>query len=291
MPTLGFAGLGLMGTPLARRLLAAGHAVWVWNRSPDKAEALRADGAQPASLMEMAATCEIIFLCLADTAAVQEVVSGAQGLRASLRPGQVVVDLSSIDPAATRTLAETVATCGARWVDAPVSGGVRGAQEGRLVVMAGGEAAALERVRPYLAAFAQRVTRMGGSGAGQLTKVCNQLIVATQSLLIAEAVSLAERSGVDASLLAPALAGGFADSLPFQILAPRMAHRSHAPVQWKVSTLLKDLENALQVARSCEAAVPLAALATQLMRMVAAGGRSEADLSEVIALYATAEGA
>ena len=211
----------------------------------------------------------------------------ADGLAAQLSANTLVVDFSSIEPAATRAFAQRLAEqCGARWVDAPVSGGVVGAEQGRLVIMAGGEPADIERLRTPLAALSQRLTHMGPVGCGQVTKVCNQLIVAANSLLIAEAVALAERGGVDASLLAPALAGGFADSLPMQILAPRMAARQHEPVQWKVATLLKDLDNAVKLARETDSASPLAALADQLMRLHATRGHGQADLSSVIGLFA-----
>jgi hypothetical protein len=142
-----------------------------------------------------------------------------------------------------------------------------------------------QRASLPLQALSQRITRMGDVGSGQVTKICNQLIVAANAMLIAEAVALAENNGVDASLLAPALAGGFADSLPLQILAPRMAARQAEPVQWKVATLLKDLDNAGQLSKQSQSATPLAALASQLMRLHAAQGHAMADLSSVINLY------
>ena len=285
---IAFAGIGLMGLPMCRRLLAAGHPLTVWNRNPAKTAPLQAAGARhAATLAELAADADIVCLCLSDTAAVEQVMFAADGLAAQLSANTLVVDFSSIEPAATRAFAQRLAEqCGARWVDAPVSGGVVGAEQGRLVIMAGGEPADIERLRAPLAALSQRLTHMGPVGCGQVTKVCNQLIVAANSLLIAEAVALAERGGVDASLLAPALAGGFADSLPMQILAPRMAARQHEPVQWKVATLLKDLDNAVKLARETDSASPLAALADQLMRLHATRGHGQADLSSVIGLFA-----
>ena len=153
--------------------------------------------------------------------------------------------------------------------------------------MAGGDADAISRVTPVLSHYAQRITRMGDVGAGQVTKICNQLIVAANSLLIAETVALAEQAGVDARLLAPALAGGFADSLPFQILAPRMAERRFEPVQWKVQTLLKDLGNAVALGQTMDSPLPLATAAHTLMQRHADQGFACDDLSSTVLLHAS----
>lgn len=287
MPRIGFIGIGLMGLPLCRRLLDAGFSLTVWNRNPDKCRPLTASGAHPAaSPAAMMPACDLVFLCVSDTAAVEQVVHGDAGILAAIRPGQIVVDLSSIAPAATRQLAGQVQALGAHWIDAPVSGGVAGAEAGTLVVMAGGEAAVIDRVRPVLSALAQRVTHMGPNGAGQVTKICNQLIVAANAVLIAEAVALAEKAGVDATRLAPALAGGFADSKPFQLLAPRMSTRSFTPVQWRVQTLLKDLDMANALATASGSPAPLASAAAGLMRQHGAQGHLADDLSSLITLFA-----
>lgn len=286
MTTLGFIGLGLMGQPMCRRLLAAGHHLTVWNRTPDKTLALQQAGAtvarDPAALSRGS---DIIMLCLADDTALQQVVQGDDGLLAHGRAGQLIVDFSSTSPALTRQLAQQAAARGMQWVDAPVSGGVRGADSGQLVIMAGGLAADIERLRPYAACLSQRLSHLGGHGAGQVAKVCNQLIVAGNAMLIAETVQLAEAAGIDAALLPAALAGGFADSLPFQILVPRMAQRQHQPLQWKVGTLLKDLGNAQQLAGEHHASLPMAAMAAGLMQTHAAAGYQEQDLSTLIAHY------
>lgn len=286
-PRIGFIGLGLMGQPLCRRLLAAGYPLTVWNRSPDKTAALAAAGAVAAdSIATLVQRSDIIMLCVADTAAVGEVVFGAGGIAAHGHAGQLLVDFSSIAPDATRRYAaELAAGCGMRWVDAPVSGGVKGAESGQLVIMAGGDAHDIDRLRPLLAHLSQRVTRMGDCGAGQVTKVCNQLIVASTAALIAETVQLAEAAGVDASLLAPALAGGFADSLPFQILAPRMATRQMEPVQWKAATLLKDLNNATALGAALQRPLPMASQAQQQLHAHCQAGHAQADLSSLILHY------
>lgn len=289
MTRIGFIGIGLMGLPMCRRLLAAGFPLTVWNRSPDKCAPLAAQGAAvAASPRALAAACDVIMTCVADTAAVEDVFHRADGLRAGLGAGKTVVDFSSIAPAATRALAAAARAAGAEWIDAPVSGGVVGAEAGSLVIMAGGDATTLEALRPVLAPLAQRVTHMGGSGAGQVTKVCNQLIVAANAVLVAEAVALAERNGVDAARLAPALAGGFADSRPFQLLVPRMSARAFEPVQWRVRTLLKDLDMARALAGESGSPAPLAAHAAEIMREHGSHGFLDQDLSSLIRLFTDA---
>ncbi len=287
MERIGFIGIGLMGQRMGKRLLAAGHPLTVWNRSAGKCTELLSLGATEATdISTLVGRSDMVMLCVSDTAAVEQVVFDNGGIADSARPGQLLVDFSSIDPTATRRFATRLRQLsGTHWVDAPVSGGVGGAESGKLVIMAGGDEDDIERLRPVASALSQRLTRMGPTGSGQATKVCNQLIVAANAMLIAEAVALAERSGVDAGLLAPALAGGFADSLPLQILAPRMASRQFAPVQWKVATLLKDLDNAAALARECGTATPLAALANQRLRMHATGDNAQRDLASIIELF------
>ncbi|WPC03993.1 NAD(P)-dependent oxidoreductase [Pseudomonas benzenivorans] len=287
LPAIAFAGIGLMGLPMTRRLLAAGYPLRVWNRSPDKCAPLQEQGAglaqAPAQLCD---GVEVVLLCLADTAVVREVVFGPGGIVEGARPGQLLVDLSSLEPAATREMAaELEARTGMRWVDAPVSGGTAGAEAGSLAIMAGGREADVERVRPILGHLGQRLTRMGEVGAGQVTKACNQMLVACNALVIAEAVALAERAGVDAGLIAQALAGGFADSKPLQILAPQMAASQFEPVKWHVRTLLKDLDTAVRLSGETGSAAPLSGLAAQLMRLHGSQGNLERDPATLVELY------
>ena len=287
MLSLGFAGLGLMGQPMVRRLLAAGFTVQVWNRHPEKAAALLALGATWAETPQaLAEQCDVVMLCLADTAAVEHVVFGEHGLiHAQLAQARFLVDFSSITPDATRRFAAQVAEQQPfQWIDAPVSGGVVGAEQGSLVIMAGGDADAITGLTPVFSALSSRVTRMGDVGSGQVSKLCNQLIVAANAVLIAEAVALAEQAGVDPHLLAPALAGGFADSKPFQLLTPRMAQGQYEPVQWKVATLLKDLHNALDSAQQAGLTLPVASQAAAQLAHHAEGFGVQ-DLSTLIELY------
>lgn len=287
LPSIAFAGIGLMGLRMCRRLLAAGFPLTVWNRSPDKCAPLVEAGArQVASPAELCAAADIVLLCLADTAVVREVVFGAGGIVEGAREGQLLVDHSSLEPAATRAMAAELQTrSGMGWVDAPVSGGTAGAEAGSLAIMAGGRVKDVERVRPVLMHLGQRLTHMGEVGAGQVTKACNQMIVACNALVIAEVVALAERSGVDASLIAPALAGGFADSKPLQILAPQMAASEFEPIKWHVRTLLKDLDTAVQLSREEGSATPMTGLAAQLMRLHSSQGHLEQDPATLVKMF------
>ncbi|RTR05957.1 NAD(P)-dependent oxidoreductase [Halomonas nitroreducens] len=286
-PRLGFIGIGLMGDPMTRRLLVAGFDVTVWNRSADKTAGVAAAGARVAgSLGELVAGVDMILMCLANTAVVEAVVFGEDGVAAHAHHGQRLVDLSSSDPEATRRFAaRLVADHGVPWVDAPVSGGVAGAEAGELAIMCGGAHQDVEAVRPLLDPLAARVTHMGPVGSGQVTKVCNQMIVGCQAAVIAETVALAEASGVDAHRLSEALAGGFADSKPFRILTPRMAASDFTSPPWHLRTLLKDLDLAVAQSGRVTSATPMSALAAQLMRTHAARGHGEADPATLVEAY------
>ncbi|MGB8922123.1 MAG: NAD(P)-dependent oxidoreductase [Pseudomonas sp.] len=287
LPPLSFAGIGLMGLPMCRRLLAAGYPLTVWNRNPAKCASLVEAGArQVATPAELCEHADVVMLCLADTAVVREVVFGVGGVAEGAKKGQLLVDFSSLEPTATREMAAELADrSGMAWLDSPVSGGVVGAEAGSLAIMVGGAAADLQRVRAVLLNLGQRVTHMGGIGAGQVTKACNQMIVACNALVIAEVVALAEQAGVDASLIAEALAGGFADSKPLQILAPQMAERRFEPVKWHVRTLLKDLDTAVKFSREQGSATPISGLAAQLMRLHGAQGFLQKDPATLVQMY------
>lgn len=284
---LGFIGIGLMGKPMTERLLAAGFDVTVWNRSTDKLAEVIAAGAQVAgSIGELTEQVDLVLLCLANTAVVESVVFGEDGVASHGRAGQLLVDFSSSDPDATRDYAKRLnSTCGMGWVDSPVSGGVAGAEAGTLAIMCGGEKADIERIRPVLAPLSQRVTRMGGVGAGQVTKVCNQMIVGCNLMVLAEMMALAKSCGVDAEQIPTALAGGFADSRPMQITGPLMAEESDPDPKWHVRTLLKDLDMAVAQSQRAGSATPMSGLAAQLMRQHGSKGFLERDPATLIKLY------
>jgi 3-hydroxyisobutyrate dehydrogenase len=282
---LGFIGIGLMGRPMTLRLLAAGHEVTVWNRSRDKLAPVVDKGARPAdSPAAVARASEVLMMCVTDQRAVEEVLFGAEGVTSNGKPGLVVVDFSSIAPASARDFAARLEQKGVGLVDAPVSGGVAGAEKGTLAIMAGGRAEHVERVRPVVMHLAQRFTRMGDSGAGQTTKLCNQIIVGSLIAVIAEAVRLAEAAGVDAKMLPEALKGGFADSAPLQVFGARMAARTFEPSIGAVSIMLKDLENAAAVAKEKTVPLPMARTAAELYRLLTAQGKGEKEISTIIDL-------
>jgi 3-hydroxyisobutyrate dehydrogenase len=194
------------------------------------------------------------------------------------------VDFSSIAPASAREFAARLEKAGIGFVDAPVSGGVAGAEKGTLAIMAGGKEEHIERARPIVMHMAQRFTRMGPSGAGQMTKLCNQVIVGSLLTVISEAVRLAEVGGVDAKMLPEALKGGFADSLPLQIFGARMAARAFEPVLGTNAVMLKDLKNALAVAKERGLAAPMASSAASRYEAAAMQGKADRDASTLIEL-------
>lgn len=289
-PRVGFIGTGLMGAPMVVRLIEAGYSVQVWNRTRDKLAPLLERGAAAAeSPAALARASDIILMCVTDQRAAEEVLFGTSGVAEGGSAGKLVVDFSSIAPESTRAFAARLERqCAMGLIDAPVSGGVAGAQQGKLVVMAGGKAEHLERAQPVLQVVAQRVTRMGESGAGQVTKLCNQVIVGCLFPVIAEAVRLAEAAGVDARMLPEALKGGFADSLPLQVFGPRMAQRDFANPSGTAYTLLKDLENAAAVARGVDVPLPMARMAAELYRLLLAQGRGAEEPSVFVELLAGA---
>ncbi len=286
-PTLAFLGQGLMGQPMTLRLLQAGYRVHVWNRSRPKLQPAIDRGAIEAETpREAAKAADIVLLCLLDTRAVEEVAFGADGIAGAEGRGKVLVDHSSISPDATRVFAERLASRSSmQWVDAPVSGGVKGAQEGTLAIMCGGHPEAIDRVRPALAAYARNITHMGPAGTGQTTKLCNQVIVGSAVAVMAEAVTLAQNAGVDARRLIEAFSGGFADSKPLQIFLPRMVAGWDDEPIGAANLFLKDLDTAADLARASGTPLPMASLARELFRQLAAQGRGEEDPAALVTLY------
>ncbi|OZI77199.1 NAD(P)-dependent oxidoreductase [Bordetella genomosp. 12] len=286
-PRIGFCGIGRMGEPMVRRLLAAGHEVAVWNRSAGKLTALVESGAHacdtPAALADRV---DMVLLCLGDGPAVQEVVFGAQGLAVAARPPRFLVDHSTLSPALTQALAQrwNEATGGV-WIDAPVSGGTAGAERGTLAVIAGGPQAAIAAVTPALMAFAARVTRMGDVGAGQTSKLANQMVVATTLSALAEAFVLAARNGIDCAAMPAALQGGWADSVLLQTLWPRMVQ---PPLQASgtIRVLLKDLDAIAELAEDSHTVLRVLPAVRGLLQAAMARGWAEDDLSQVFRICA-----
>lgn len=295
-PCIGWAGLGAIGAPMAQRVLQAGWPLQVWNRDRAKAEALAArdeqgaDGGRSAQGSRVAATpaalareADIVCLCVTDAAAVAQVVFGPEGVAAGLAPGAVVVDHSTIAPDATRAFAaRLLAERGGHWIDAPVSGGPAGAREGRLTVFAGGDAAALARVQPLLQAYAVRITHLGAAGSGQIGKACNQLVSFGTAAVLAEALHLARRQGLDAAALVQAMEAGFADSAVLRHYAGAMLAGIYSG-----STLnaLKDTEIALALGREAAAPLPMAEILATLYRRLVEQGHTQLGMAGVMRLY------
>jgi 2-hydroxy-3-oxopropionate reductase len=278
---LGWIGLGIMGAPMCGHLIAAGHAMTVHTRSkvPD---AISAAGARSAaSAKAVAEHSEIVFLMLPDTPDVERVLFGDEGVAAGLKPGTLVVDMSSISPMATKDFAARIRALGGDYLDAPVSGGEVGAKAASLTIMVGGSEAAFARALPLLQAMGKNITHVGGSGDGQTTKVANQIIVALNIAAVAEALVFAAKAGADPAKVRQALMGGFASSRILEVHGERMIKRTFNP-GFRIQLHQKDLNLALQGAKTLGVALPGTANAAQLMQVCAANGLAEADHSALV---------
>lgn len=293
---VGFIGLGLVGAPMAGRLADAGLAPLVWNRSPDKLAPVLARGAVAAeSPRALTAAVDVVITCLTSADAVRAVVFGTartdrppgeNAVAAAGAPGKVLVDCSSMRPDLTAAwAAELRERSGMGWVDAPVSGGVPGAEAGTLTVMAGGETGDVEKIRPLLAHCSRRLTHMGPAGSGQTTKLANQIVAGCTITVVAECIGFAARAGVDASRIPEALAGGFADSRVMQLFGPRFAAGAYEPPLGALETMIKDLDTVRDVARSAGAPVPMSSQALELMRMLAAHDDAGKDITVLRKLF------
>lgn len=286
-PVLGYIGTGLMGAPMTHRLLDAGYDVTIWNRTAGKMKPLLDAGATEASGPQaVAEKADIVMMCLTAAPAVEAVVFGEGGVAEAAGKGKVLVDFSSMRPDLTSDFARRLKDAnGMGWVDAPVSGGVPGAEQGTLAIMAGGETADFEKVAPVVAHMSSRFTHMGPSGAGQVTKLCNQIISGGTFVLVAEAVAMAQRCGVDATKLPEALAGGFADSKPFQILAPRYATQTYDPPLGQLYTIVKDFDTIWDQARGVDLNVPMTAQVLTLFRQLMNKGHGDDDITTLMKIY------
>lgn len=286
-PRLGYIGMGLMGAPMTRRLLDAGYSMAVWNRSADKVKPLVENGAIAAkSPRDVAEQADIVMMCLTAAPAVREVVFGKDGVAEANGAGKRLVDFSSMRPDLTREWsAELRKRNGMGWLDSPVSGGVPGAEKGTLAIMAGGEQADFDAVKGVVAHLSSRYTLMGPSGAGQTTKLVNQIVVGATIMTLAEAFAFAERAGVDPAQIPEALKGGWADSLPMQIFGPRFAKKQLEPKLGDLAIMVKDLNTVADVARAVDAPLPMAGTGLQLMRLMMARGHGEDCLTAVCKLF------
>lgn len=258
---LAFLGIGLMGFPMARRLCEAGHDVHVWNRSRDKAERLASMATVHDSAASAAREAEIVITMLENGAVVEQVLFGA-GVANAMNPGTVVIDMSSIKPAEARAHAERLGDYAITHVDAPVSGGTIGAEQGTLAIMAGGKPSTFARAQPVFAALG-RATLVGPAGTGQLAKLANQMIVGITIGAVAEALLLCQKGGAIPAKVKEAITGGFADSRILQVHGQRMLERDFEP-RGRMTVQLKDMRNALDTAASLGFEAPITGLLEQL---------------------------
>lgn len=283
---LGYVGVGLMGLPMVKRLVALGYPVDAYDIAPQRMEMVRAAGANPtASPADAAGNAEFVLLNLPTTKAVKQAVFGDDGVATVIRPPQLIVDFSTIEVDNGQAFAAKLRdTTGCGWVDAPVSGGPPASASGSLTVMAGGHPEDIARVTPLMRDVAARFTPMGPAGSGLAAKMINQLIVGCGHAVMAEALVLAEAAGIDAARIPECLAGGHADGTLLQKLYPRMAGRDFAP-QGYARQLLKDLEMVNAFAGGLKAPTPMMGEALSLYRMLIHLGHAELDTAAVLKLY------
>lgn len=283
-PRIGYLGIGLMGEAMTRRLLERGWQVTVWNRSPERLETVVPHGAVAAATpAAVAEASDILLVCVLHTQAVEDCVFGPGGVVEAKGAPKLLVDHSTIDPAATRRFAETLrGKTGTGWVDAPISGGPDAALAGRMTVMAGGQEADIEAARPVMQDLAANYTRMGEVGAGQTAKMVNQLIVGTGFVVMAEALRLAEEAGIDAAALPSCLAGGFADSAMLQRLYPQMQARAFDPPKSYARQLLKDLHALSGFAKGLGLDLPMLQVAERRYEEHVAAGHGMRDTAAII---------
>lgn len=269
---VGFIGLGIMGQGMAANILRAGFPLLVWNRTLSRTATLAAAGAGVAnSPAELAAASDVIITCVSDTPDVQEVILGPNGVVQGVRPGSLVIDMSTISPEATRMLAAALAERGVDMLDAPVSGGSEGAAQGTLSIMVGGQAGALARAMPILQAMGQRITHVGSHGAGQTVKLVNQVLVVGNCLAMSEALLLAQAGGVDLAKTLEAVSGGAAGSWMLSQRGPQILARDWRP-GFTVALQQKDLRLVLEAADQQGVPLPGTALIFQLYRTLEARG-------------------
>ena len=276
---IGFIGLGVMGRPMALHLQRAGHELFVWARRPESAAGL------PATLCttpaELGQHCAVVFTVITSSADVESVALGANGLSEGMAPGAVLIDCSTIAPESAREIATRLAEKRIHFLDAPVSGGAQGAIDATLAIMAGGDAAVLERVRPLLDCLGKRIVHVGPNGAGQVAKACNQMIMVAAIQAAAEAMRLAGAAGVDCAAVKRALSGGSAASRVLEVMGERMVRRDFsAGIEARLHH--KDFGLVLEAARQSGVPVPLAAVVGQQLNALMAQGWGRSDTSSLL---------
>jgi 2-hydroxy-3-oxopropionate reductase len=279
--TIGFIGLGIMGRPMALNLVKAGHALCVYARRAESMAPLTAAGAIAcASPADLARQSDVMFTMVSDTKDVEAVLLGPAGVVEAARPGSVVVDMSTISPSATRAMAERLAEQQVEMLDAPVSGGEVGAINGTLSIMAGGPDSAFDRVRPLFEVMGKNIVHVGGNGAGQVCKSCNQVVIGHTLAGVGEAILLARASGVDPAKVREALLGGFASSRVLEVHGQRMIEGNYAP-GFKARLHQKDMRIVLEEADALGIPLPGAAQVAQMINALVGRGMGELDSSAI----------
>jgi 2-hydroxy-3-oxopropionate reductase len=283
---IGFIGLGIMGKPMAGKLIDGGHTLYLHTRSGVPEEITTAGGIGCASPKEVAQKADIIITMVPDTPDVEKVLFGENGVAEGLSEGKIVVDMSSISPIATREFAERMQELGVDYVDAPVSGGEVGAKNAALTIMVGANDATFEKVKPLFALMGKNITLVGGIGAGQVCKVANQIVVALNIEAVGEALLLASKAGVDPAKVRQALMGGFASSKILEVHGERMIKRTFDP-GFRIELHQKDLNLALSTARSLGVSLPNTATAQELFNSCQAHGGGKWDHSAMVTALET----
>lgn len=281
-PTLGFIGLGLMGKPMAGHLIKAGFGVYVHNRSRAAVDELAALGAKPAAnAAEIGKHADIIMLCLPDSPDVEAIVLGNDGLAAHAKSGTVIVDHSTIKPSTARKVAEAIAPRGLSFLDAPVSGGQIGAEKGNLTIMVGGDAAALEKALPALQAYGKAITHIGASGAGQIAKCCNQMMVAAQMAAMAELLILARKAEVDPRKVVEAIKGGAAQCWALDN-KPQLLFAGNRQPGFKAYMQVKDMGIVMETAEDLGMPLPVTTETTRMFEQMVELGMKDLDNSAIV---------
>ena len=281
---IGFIGLGIMGKPMALNLLKAGYEVTVSNRSRQKCAPLVAAGAKSGSYSEAAESCEVLITMLPNGPQVREVMLGENGAAAHMKPGSTFIDMSSINPVDSRAIGAALADYGVEMLDAPVSGGEPKAIDGTLSIMVGGKQEIFDRYKDMLGAMGSSVVRCGELGAGNTTKLANQIIVACNIQVLAEALTLAQKAGVDPNLVFDAIKGGLAGSTVMNARAPMMIAGNDRP-GFKIDLHIKDLNNALDCAHAVGAPVPMTASVQEILQWLHNHEGGQKDHSAIAQYY------
>lgn len=280
---IGYIGLGRMGLPMAERLIAAGHSLTVYNRSQGAVQKLVAKGAQAgASPRDVAQQVEVLFTCLLTPAQCEQIFLGDDGAIYGARAGQVFIDMATIDPMTTRRIAAALAAKGVELIDAPISGGPKGAADGTLSIMAGGDMAAFDKVRPLFETLGRKIFHMGPAGCGVSAKICNQILTGTTHALVAEAMVLGTKLGLDPQRLFEVLKVSSGQSNSLERAVPNYILPRNFEAAYSVEGIIKDLESAIQAAKSCGVRLLLPTIAQQMYQEARGLGHGDKDVSAVV---------